>query len=500
MLGVNCGEKCSMAKQHISLLLAGWGLLFVVHLLVFFHFGAQFVDDAYITFRYAERIASGKGFTFNDGQWVLGTTTPLWTLLIAFGRVLHIPLAIWVGILSSICAGTVAFFLWRIMADLGASALGYVAGIALLIYERWLFDFLMGMEVLLYVALVFGLFLSIIKRKWQFIGYLGALAILCRPDGVVIAAIAIMACWLSDRRQALRQAGILLLVLFPWLLFSLFRFHSVFPQSISAKQWIHPASFSEAMLGPWKLLLDDPFLGSIFILAGIGIVGIIVKWRHCWTILAWLLLFSLGLGASRIKTALFPWYSAPLIAVIYVLAIIGLCALSHLLARMYALLHPDISLRAFCRALPIIILVLLCLRHSNFWQRNWRHFPPLTRKEEQYLLTARQLRPLIKPHDKVLVGEVGVFSYVLDQAEIIDSAGINSPVVEAIRRRHAKDEQSWVKDCIAAFSPQWIISLPHFLGLENMIRNQSLPPQYKIVSGLPLSPGGVVILQRKNEP
>jgi len=33
-----------------------------------------------------------------------------------------------------------------------------------------------------------------------------------------------------------------------------------------------------------------------------------------------------------------------------------------------------------------------------------------------------------------------------------------------------------------------------------MIRNQSLPPQYKIVSGLPLSPGGVVILQRKNEP
>ncbi|HIP97635.1 MAG TPA: hypothetical protein EYH32_10525, partial [Anaerolineae bacterium] len=32
-------------------------------------------DDAFITYRYARNIVEGQGFTYNPGQWVLGTTT-----------------------------------------------------------------------------------------------------------------------------------------------------------------------------------------------------------------------------------------------------------------------------------------------------------------------------------------------------------------------------------------------------------------------------------------
>ena len=39
--------------------------------------GPNIRDDAYITLRYAENLSGGQGFTFNPGERVLGTTTPL---------------------------------------------------------------------------------------------------------------------------------------------------------------------------------------------------------------------------------------------------------------------------------------------------------------------------------------------------------------------------------------------------------------------------------------
>ena len=39
-------------------------------------------DDTYITFRYALNLASGFGFVYNIGQPVLGTTSPLWAMVL----------------------------------------------------------------------------------------------------------------------------------------------------------------------------------------------------------------------------------------------------------------------------------------------------------------------------------------------------------------------------------------------------------------------------------
>src|SRR6266496_3286876 len=39
-------------------------------------------DDALITYRYAYNVASGVGFVYNPGEWFLGTTAPLYGLLL----------------------------------------------------------------------------------------------------------------------------------------------------------------------------------------------------------------------------------------------------------------------------------------------------------------------------------------------------------------------------------------------------------------------------------
>src|SRR3972149_3031325 len=40
-------------------------------------------DDAYITLTYVKNLVKGHGFVFNYGPPILGTTTPLFTLIIA---------------------------------------------------------------------------------------------------------------------------------------------------------------------------------------------------------------------------------------------------------------------------------------------------------------------------------------------------------------------------------------------------------------------------------
>ena len=48
------------------------------------------MDDAYIHFTYARNIATGHGYVFKPGERILGTTSPLYTLVLAaLYRLLH---------------------------------------------------------------------------------------------------------------------------------------------------------------------------------------------------------------------------------------------------------------------------------------------------------------------------------------------------------------------------------------------------------------------------
>src|SRR5262245_13423472 len=49
-------------------------------------------DDAYITFRYARNLAAGVGFVYHAGEWILGTTSPLFGLLCSVFFFLHLPM------------------------------------------------------------------------------------------------------------------------------------------------------------------------------------------------------------------------------------------------------------------------------------------------------------------------------------------------------------------------------------------------------------------------
>ncbi len=73
------------ATEHIATVMRKVFTLFLIVIVLIARLlpGALTIDDAFITYRYAQNLLASNGFTYNVGERVLVTTTPLYTLLIA---------------------------------------------------------------------------------------------------------------------------------------------------------------------------------------------------------------------------------------------------------------------------------------------------------------------------------------------------------------------------------------------------------------------------------
>lgn len=76
------------------------------------------VDDAYIVYRYARHLAEGEGYVFNPGERVEGSTTLLWTTLLAPFAALGLPLPRVAPLLTSACGLAVLWVVMRRHAEL----------------------------------------------------------------------------------------------------------------------------------------------------------------------------------------------------------------------------------------------------------------------------------------------------------------------------------------------------------------------------------------------
>ncbi len=261
-------------------------IIFIFALAVFLRIlpGERMIDDAYITFRYACNIINGLGFVYNPGQRVLGTTTPLYTLLIAgLSFVLRTqnfpPVALWVNALAD---GLTCVLL----VPLGETISGHrrVGIAAALLYAVAAFSVTFaigGMETSVFVLLlVVTAFLYLrgsglnprpgvavenrtdiavtgtarekhANRSYgQWWPLTAAFALLTRPDAIIFIgpiALDFAIRWsfafrnspLATRRSLLRfgllEFGIFVAPLLLWLLFATFYFGSPLPHSIAAK-------------------------------------------------------------------------------------------------------------------------------------------------------------------------------------------------------------------------------------------------------------------------
>jgi len=225
-------------------------ILFVIWTILFWDYS---IDDAFITFRFAEHFADGYGLVFNRGDVpVEGYSNTLWLFLLALfyrlGFSTYLTAKI-IGLLTSAVAGTVLF--WNFRDD--EHSILWLAGPIFLAMPQLAFWAVSGLELGLHALLVVVVFLTFLRQsRWAFLPLV--LVVLSRPEGAPIAVVMIASMGLSDLLHKRLKLSYYLLALTVVLatvgaltLFRLQVFGYSFPNTYFAKTGQHVYGFDRLL-------------------------------------------------------------------------------------------------------------------------------------------------------------------------------------------------------------------------------------------------------------
>lgn len=402
--------------------------------------GKLIIDDAFITFRYAENLSTGVGFVYNPGEAVLGTSTPLFTLLIASSvRAGLSPESVSyaIGVLGDLL---VILSLFYVSQKEGRFFAGAFSGLWFAVCGPLVLAAVSGMETEIYAGLVMSSFAAYDSGRRSGAWLLAAAVALLRPEGLLL----LVAFFLSGlRRRELEWRGWIFagIPVGAWGFFSSAYFGSPIPQSVVAKLAVYPQypdllhNTSEMLLGLGRpLIAVTEFAAAIPLMAtGSGVpiplflllpallfVVILGIWSirntRLDSLAAW---FILDFGFFAIPNRyLFPWYSLPLQSAFYFLFLAGVGSLvAHLSARIQLASRILLSVGGVGVALWLSVVLGMDVNTQRL---------ELSRREEVYACIGNELRPYARDVT-VASPEIGALGAAYG-GKILDLAGVVSPV------------------------------------------------------------------------
>ena len=414
--------------------------------------GLRTIDDAYITFRYARNILSGNGFVFNSGEQVMGTTTGLYTLLMAGlgsftgGANANFPLlAVIVNALAD--AGT-CVLLYRLGKKINAPLAGVAAGLGWAVAPFSVTFAIGGLETSLYVFFITAAAYMYLELRLTLAALLAGLCILTRPDAAIfLGPLAVDWFWRLLRKDARYRVTWKALVVFlapvlAWLLFAWVYFGSFIPNSINAKLLAYRLEPTEALV---RLLQHyaTPFLTQNWVSSAAAVaLGVVIfpflyllglrravkaaprLWA--WLVYPWLYFVFFAVANPLI----FRWYLTPPLPAYTLVILAGLEELLRLAFK----LPVRASGRCVTQGWVLVILLILPLGGNlSDWVLHPDHGPDrpapdmaFIKLELLYQQAAAEIGPYLTDQSILAAGDVGVLGYYTP-AKILDTVGLNSP-------------------------------------------------------------------------
>ncbi len=471
--------------------------------------GPRPVDDAFITFRYARNLAAGQGFAYNAGHPVLGTTTPLFTLLLAAPKTLLPGIDLpWLAVLiSAACDVVMIILLRRLVQSLTRStSVATVIALAYLLNPVRIGVALGGMETSLVVLWLVATAEAYVARdRVQQAALFGALAALTRPDALVLPGLIFLYDIVTRRRIPWKALGLFVMVLTPWLIFATAYFGSPLPLSITAKTQAYFHHRAQALTTLMDfLVLRIPFHNDRIALAALGAgLAVLMLLYAAGTRAAWrfqqrsapLLIYPplYVLGLSVANPVIFVWYFPPLLVFFDLIVLLGLAAVLQV---------------ARDRQRQLIFAGMLGL--GLIWQ--WRgvgdlvqRWPiDLRQRELAYERAAADLIGLVDVETTIALPEIGVFGYVFDQAYIIDTVGLVSPeaIPYLLKERVPGQEFNYAisPEVMLALHPAYLITLEIF-ARPTLLQSPEFVQQYELIETFESSDfgsAGLLVFARKS--
>lgn len=289
------------------------------------------LDDAWIHQVYARNLGTNFEFSFFTGQPSAGSTSPLWSILLAIGYLLRIDFHLWAYLLGIVFFIASALFASRLYQRLFSTSLFTVhappkvaSSLFLLLEWHMAWSAVSGMEILLFI------FFSLIllerfyagEKSWV-VGLLGGLLVLTRPEGIGLAALVAFGLafqvWDADKRglpqkiinyprlaawlwrtapQSIRVLfgyGLgLSTILVPYVAFNLVTVGTILPNTFYAKAAEYAVLFEQKnLIARWVEVITTPFIGAqILLLPGLIYIVVTLAKKQQWLALipfAWLI-------------------------------------------------------------------------------------------------------------------------------------------------------------------------------------------------------------------
>jgi hypothetical protein len=472
---------------------------------------ATLIDDAYITYRYAANLATGKGLVYNPEEWILGTSTPAYALILGMIASATTPELIPVTARSLnavllLLTGAAAGMIGKRIT--GEPLVGIVLFGSVTLGWMTLSSSVAGMETSLFLALLsLGIWAMVDRRFWLSAVVIG-LTPLVRPEGVFVVGVFGMVLVILHLR--LQVAGgptrselflSLVLILIPsigWFLVSVRYYGSPIPHSIVAKKaGLYDLGVAytvgrvvEHLVASSLLVAVSPaqhylaqvdfitFIGLLYVVLTVFAVGAVwlVRREPSLLVLGPLLAIFVVFYATS-STLPFGHYFGNFEILATVCWWAGLYAIgTGLLSRWIG--RPTRALRMTLSLATALIVLLPSFFHypwSTIWhgEIDTNEIRQSVLRQAAYRTVAQQIAPHLPEDTVILMPEIGELGFFLDRAKILDACGLVSPetipylpVPEA--QRPAAGVGVIPPDLVRDYQPDLIITLDVF-GREGIL-------------------------------
>ena len=434
------------------------------------------LDDAWIHQTYARNLAALGQFAFVSGQPSAGSTSPLWTVLLAFGYLLRIEYHLWTYALGAGLLALNAWLVQRLTLDLWPErpAAALAAGLFAALEWRLVWAAASGMETLLFSALALAVFVMD-RRRPTLAGLCLGLSVLARPDGLTLLpfALARLALARPGRVRGILECGAAFAVVFiPYLGLNYALSGSLWPNTFYAKQAEYAILRAAPLLERAARVGLLPFVGAPALLAP-GLAGAAIRWgrEQRWGALlplGWALTF---LAAYIVRLPVTYQHGRYLIPVIPVLAAVGVGGLADLLRLRAPTLLPRVVSRVWTLAAALLLAVFLGVG-AQAYARDVQII------ESEMVAAALWVNAYTPPGALIAAHDIGALGY-FGGRPILDLAGLASPEVIPFIRDEAR-----LGEWLRASGAQYLVTFPGWYpGLTG-----ALAADRVFTTGAPFSP------------
>lgn len=410
---------------------SGFILFFLISIILLFYTATQFyvyTDDFFITFRYANNLATGKGFVYNEDERILATTTPLLTLILAWLRLLGFQpeqASSWV---CAIALFGTAFLLYQLHRHRGEEIAGFSAGLFLFfippLMQLW------GNEIPLCLFFIIAAIYYLERSEADMSAAFQGLYALTRGEGLLFALyLQLLDTW-RNKRINFRAIAILVAVIAPWYIFAKLYFGDFLPYTFKAKmtQGIRGDMFNSYQ---WGLILN---LQNLFfspnlivrVLTWLGCIKLISNslqlFKHSKDnrtnldvlLLCWIIIHQLSY-LLLVVPGIYQWYYYTIWFLYPILPAYGISLLFPLKKR----LITELSYKEWLLFAVVTIAVFIHYFSQPHYNTDYKI------RYEIYKQVSYDIRREIRPvNPTILVHEIGILGYYLPEYRFRDIAGL----------------------------------------------------------------------------